>query len=70
MLLYLILRLLNNNSMKTKLTKLIVLSAVALFATSCAKLPNISLPDCGEWKVPKLTDWNDDVKERDIAPAK
>ena len=62
--------------MKTKLTKLIVLSAVALFATSCAKLPNLSAlkPDCGTWKVPKLTDWNDDindVNERDtVVPTK
>ena len=56
--------------MKTKLTKLIVLSAVALFATSCAKLPNISLPDCGEWKVPKVTDWNNDINERDVKATK
>ena len=58
--------------MKTKLTKLIVLSAVALFATSCAKLPNLSAlkPDCGTWKVPKVTDWNKDVNERDVKATK
>lgn len=52
--------------MKTKLTKLIVLSAVALFATSCAKLPNVSLPECGEWTWPKhLTDAGKAAAEND-----
>ncbi len=57
--------------MKTKLTKLVVLSAVALFATSCAKLPNVSLPEvslpeCGEWTWPKhLTDAGKAAAEND-----
>ena len=52
--------------MKTKLTKLVVLSAVALFATSCAKLPNVSLPDCGEWNWPRhLTDAGKAAAEND-----
>ena len=52
--------------MKTKLTKLVVLSAVALFATSCANLPKVSLPECGEWTWPKhLTDAGKAAAEND-----
>lgn len=44
--------------MKKKIVNAVIIAAVAAFTTSCSvnKLPNLKFPDCGEWKVPKLTD--------------
>ena len=53
--------------MKT-VTKLIVVSAVALFTTSCTCLPSLSdlKPDCGEWNWPRhLTDAGKAAAEND-----